>query len=322
MQPVHAADARAPFSARPPEGISVVYPTRDRPQFITQSLTALLQNTVLPDEIVVVDQSRTDASRRAITALGSPLIVHVGSTETGLSRARNTGIRSSRFSIIGFIDDDCIPALNWIASAKSVIQRAPESAVWVGKVFYEERYITDEVIQASPETCYSLKGTNDPWRFGPAGGNSFFPRKTFDRVGLFDPLLGQGSEFPSSEDGDMVYRIFKANLQVTYSDRIRSYHLKWRSEDDELGNSYNYGLGFGALMAKHAAQGDYYPATVIFGRHFLPNYFLVPLCFLLGRRRKFRHSLKWSQSIAHGFFRWRRLHRPQAADPRRSVPRA
>jgi len=305
-----------------PEGISIVYPTRDRPQFITQSLTALLQNTVLPDEIVVVDQSRTDATGRAIAALGSPLIVHVPSTETGLSRARNTGIRSSRFSIIGFIDDDCIPARNWVASAKSVIQRSPESAVWVGKVFYDEHDISDPVIQASRETFYSRKGTHDPWRFGPAGGNSFFPRTTFDHVGFFDPLLGQGSEFPSSEDGDMVYRIFKANLQVTYSDRIRSYHLNWRSEDDELGNSYNYGLGFGALMAKHAAQGDYYLATVVFGRHFLPNYFLVPLCFLLGRRRKFRHSLKWSQSIVQGFVRWRRLHRAQSAAPRRSGPPA
>ena len=311
---MQSTDATPTVSSVPrPEGISIVYPTRDRPQFITQSLKALLQNTVLPDEIVVVDQSRTDATRRAIAALGSPLVVHVPSTETGLSRARNMGIRSSRFSIIGFIDDDCIPARNWIASAKSVIRRSPGSALWVGKVFYEERYITDDVMDAAPETFYDRKGIHDPWRFGPAGGNSFFPGATFDRVGLFDPLLGQGSEFPSSEDGDMVYRIFKANLQVTYSDRIRSYHLNWRTENDELRNSYNYGLGFGALMAKHAAQGDYYIATVVFARHFLPNYFLVPLCLVLGRRRKFRHSLMWSQSIVEGFLRWRRLHRPHLA---------
>jgi glycosyltransferase involved in cell wall biosynthesis len=313
MQPIHAAGARGSASAPSPQGISIVYPTRDRPEFITQSLTALLQNSVLPDEIVVIDQSRTDATRRAIATLGSPLIVHVPSTETGLSRARNMGIRSSRFSIIGFIDDDCIPARNWIAAARSFIQRMPESAVWIGKVFYDARYISDDVIQAARETCYRLKGTNDPWRFGPAGGNSFFARTTFDRVGLFDPLLGQGGEFPGAEDGDMVYRILKANLQVSYSDLIRSYHLNWRNEDEELRNTYNYGLGFGALMAKHVAQGDYYLATVVFGRHFLPNYFLVPLCLLLGRRRKFRHSLKWSQSIAHGFFGWHRLHRAQPA---------
>jgi glycosyltransferase involved in cell wall biosynthesis len=321
MQAIQALDGHGPTLTSPSTGISVVYPTRDRPQFIAQSLTALLANTVLPDEIVVVDQSRTDATRQAIAALGSPLIVHVHSTEAGLSRARNTGIRSSRFPIIGFIDDDCIPARNWVASAKSVIERAPGSAVWVGKVFYDGRFITDEVIAGSRETWYSLKGRNDPWRFGPAGGNSFFPRSTFNRVGCFDPLLGQGSEFPSSEDGDMVYRIFKANLEVTYSDRIRSYHLSWRSEDDELRNSYNYGLGFGALMAKHAAQGDYYPATIVFGRHFLPNYFLVPLCFMLARRRKFRHSLKWSQSIVQGFFRWRRLHRSRSENSRRRIPR-
>jgi len=319
MHAIQAADAQGPTATSPPQGISIVYPTRDRPQFIAQSLTALLGNTVLPDEIVVVDQSRTDATRHVVEALESPLIVHVPSTEVGLSRARNTGIRSSRFPIIGFIDDDCIPARNWIASAKSVIERVPGSAVWVGKVFYDERYITDEVIEASQETCHSLRGTHDPWRFRPAGGNSFFPRHTFDRVGYFDPLLGQGSEFPGAEDGDMVYRISKANLQVTYSDRVRLYHLNWRTEDDELGNAYNYGLGIGAVMAKHAARGDYYPATVIFG-HFLPHYFLLPLYFLLGRRRKFRHSLNWSQSIVQGFFRWRRLHRSRSGSLR-GIPR-
>ena len=72
-------------------------------------------------------------------------------------------------------------------------------------------------------------------------------------------------------------------------------------------------------MAKHAAQGDYYPATVIFGR-FLPHYFLLPLYFLLGRRRKFRNSLNWSQSIVQGFFRWRRLH-PSRSGSFRGIPR-
>src|SRR2546428_2491592 len=149
MHAIQAADAHGPTATSPPRRISIVYPTRDRPQFIAQSLTALLGNTVLPDEIVIVDQSRTDATRRAVGAFESPLIVHVPSTEVGLSRARNTGIRSSRFPIIGFIDDDCIPGRNSVASAKSVIERVPESAVWVGKVFYDERYITDEVIEAS-----------------------------------------------------------------------------------------------------------------------------------------------------------------------------
>ena len=302
-----------PARADSPEGISIVYPTRDRPDFLSRSLKALLDNTVLPDEIVVVDQSRTDATRDAIAALDCPLIVHVRSAETGLSRARNLGIRSSGYPIIGFIDDDCIPARNWIASARAVIQRVPDSGVWVGKVFYDERDISDEVIEAARETWYSLLGTNDPWRFGPAGGNSFFRRSTFDRVGLFDPLLGQGSEFPGSEDGDMVYRLFKANLRVTYSDLIRAYHLNWRSEDQEIDNSYNYGLGFGAMMAKYVAQGDYYPATVIFARRFFPNYVLVPISLVLGRRRKFRHSLRWSQSIILGYTRWRRLHRGRSA---------
>ena len=46
--------------------LSVVCPTRDRPQMIVRSLTHLLANSRLPDEIVVVDQSTDDATRVAL----------------------------------------------------------------------------------------------------------------------------------------------------------------------------------------------------------------------------------------------------------------
>ena len=287
--------------------ISVIYPTRDRPDFLLKSLAALLKNRVLPDEIIVVDQGRTDATARALDELGQARIVHVPSAETGLSRARNTGIQASRFPIIGFIDDDCIPAENWLAAAHELIEKLPESHVWIGEVYNTIRDICETARAESRKRTFSLRGRNDPWRLGPTGGNSFFRRSVFERIGRFDPLLGQGSVFPGAEDGDMIYRVLCHGLQVTYTNAIRAFHPDWRSQEEEIKNARNYGMGVGAMLAKFAAQGDYYPATVIFCRSFLSRYLAVPYNLVLGRRVKYQINLEWSRSIIQGFLAWRAM---------------
>ncbi|MFQ5716238.1 MAG: glycosyltransferase family 2 protein [Nitrospinales bacterium] len=289
------------------EGISVVYPTRDRPELLMRSLNALLENNVLPDEILVVDQSRDDATRRALAALNCARVVHVPSDETGLSRGRNQGILKSRFPIIGFLDDDCIPAKNWIQSAREAIQAFPRSHAWVGEVFATATDDPESIPQDIPKKYTRARGFHNPWRMGPWGGNSFFRKSAFDKAGLFDPFLGQGSDFPGAEDGDMIYRIMKKNLRVTHINTIRCVHVGWRGDEEEICNGYNYGMGVGAMLAKYAANGDYYPLGVIFPRSFLSRYFAVPFNLMLGRKKKFGIHLGWSRGIVEGFLKWRRM---------------
>ncbi len=292
--------------------ISVVYPTRDRPDFLLKSLDALLKNRVLPDEIIVVDQSRSDATARALEELGQARIVHLPSAETGLSRARNSGIQASRFPIIGFIDDDCIPAENWLAAAHAIIEKLPESHVWIGEVYNTIGDLCETARAGSGERTFSLRGRNDPWRLGPTGGNSFFRKSVFETVGLFDPLLGQGSVFPGAEDGDMIYRVLRHGLQATYTNTIRAFHPDWRSQEEEVKNAHNYGMGVGAMLAKFAAQGDFYPVTVIFCQSFLSRYLAVPYNFVLGRKTRLRINREWSRSIIQGFSAWRARHGREA----------
>jgi GT2 family glycosyltransferase len=70
--------------------ISVVVPTRDRPELLQRCLEALEKQTV-PVEIVVVE----DAEGR------------------GPAWARNEGVRRAQGEVICFTDDDCAPFPNW-----------------------------------------------------------------------------------------------------------------------------------------------------------------------------------------------------------------
>lgn len=289
--------------------ISIIYPTRNRPEQLKQSLQALLQNTLLPLEIIIVDQSTNDATESVIKNMAHPLLRHVRSDLTGLSRARNSGIQASRGDVLGFLDDDCIPAENWLAASVEASAQDSASSVWIGEVYNDAARISKAAIATTPVKSLSLMGKNDPWRLGPTGGNSFFRKQVFTQVGLFDPDLGQGGTFPGAEDGDMIYRVLKHGLQVTFTDTIRAYHTDWRNEADEIQNAYNHGLGVGAMLAKYLMQGDLYPCLVIFPRNFLFRYPAIAYHFFRSNAVRMKISINWAKSILLGFIGWYRNHR-------------
>jgi glycosyltransferase involved in cell wall biosynthesis len=85
--------------------ISVVVPTRDRPELLQRCLEALEKQTV-PVEIVVVE----DKEGR------------------GPAWARNQGVRQSQGQIICFTDDDCAPFPNWAETLAKPIQAGKAQA--------------------------------------------------------------------------------------------------------------------------------------------------------------------------------------------------
>jgi glycosyltransferase involved in cell wall biosynthesis len=286
------------------ERISVVYPTCGRPDFLVRSITALLQNELLPDEILVVDQSRGAETGQALAAFGNARIVHLPSDERGLSRARNLGIRSSRFPVLGFIDDDCIPARDWVLRAAELIRDQQDVGVWIGPMVYEERLLA----QPARPTTVKLDGVFDPWRYDPSGGNCFYRRTVFEALGPYDPLLGQGSNFPGAEDGDMLYRMLRARVGATYTDTVRVFHLPWRGPVEKLNNRYNYGCGAGAMLAKYFKPRDLPSMTNIFARHFLKKFLLAPYYRVFGPRREYEMNATYARGLVDGFLGWRRLH--------------
>jgi GT2 family glycosyltransferase len=97
--------------------VSAVIPTKNRPALLAETVRALLAQTIVPDEVVVVDQSATDEGRRAVTALVEaapaatrPTLVYVWDHAiNGAAAARNAGLDRARGEIVVFCDDDVVP---------------------------------------------------------------------------------------------------------------------------------------------------------------------------------------------------------------------
>ena len=87
--------------------VSVVVPTRGRPDLVGRAVGSALAQTMRELEVVVVADGPDDATMRALRAIPDPrLVVEALPEPRGIGAARNAGVRLARGRWIAFLDDD------------------------------------------------------------------------------------------------------------------------------------------------------------------------------------------------------------------------
>lgn len=105
---------------QPSPTISVVIPVHDEARILARCLRALLAQTELPDEILVVDNACTDDSVRI--ALGFPRVRVVSEPRPGVTYARTAGFDAATCDIIARIDADTVVRADWVERIRSDFQ--------------------------------------------------------------------------------------------------------------------------------------------------------------------------------------------------------
>lgn len=86
--------------------VSVVVPLYNKGKTIRRTLDAIIGQTVGNIEIVVVDDGSTDGSAEIVEEVRDSRIRLIRQLNSGVSQARNNGVRQSRCDLIAFIDAD------------------------------------------------------------------------------------------------------------------------------------------------------------------------------------------------------------------------
>ena len=115
---------------------SVITPTKNRPVFLAEAVRALLAQTVLPDELIVVDQSDDDRGRQQVTTLVDavptvrrPRLVYVlDRSINGAAAARNAGLDRAGGDILLCCDDDVVADPRVVDRLLAHYRVAPECA--------------------------------------------------------------------------------------------------------------------------------------------------------------------------------------------------
>ena len=85
--------------------ISVLIPAYNAEDTIAETLASVLSQTLLPDEIIVVDDGSTDHTAKVAAAASSSIRV-IGQTNRGPAAALNMGVKLATGDLLSFIDAD------------------------------------------------------------------------------------------------------------------------------------------------------------------------------------------------------------------------
>jgi len=114
---------------------SVLILTQNRPQILKKCLASLIKQTVLPDQIVVVDNGSGEKTEKAILEFKKKIkIDYFQEKIKGEAFSRNRALKLAKGDILIFIDDDCVADKNWVENIINFFQKNPKPDGIVGRV--------------------------------------------------------------------------------------------------------------------------------------------------------------------------------------------
>jgi GT2 family glycosyltransferase len=226
--------------------VSVVVPTIGRPEQLGRLLESLARCSPLPEEIVVVDQSREEKVARVAGRFAGLGVRMVPCDREGFSLAWNVGLREARHDSILGVDDDCTVGADWVSRAWEHARRHP-GAVVTGQV----------LPRGDPSATPSTKSDPEPHDYTGElrcnvlyTGNMVLDRRAALEFGGFDERL------PKAADNDFCYRWLRAGNELRYEPDMVVWHEDWRTPDELRELYVHYARAQGMFYAKHLRRGD------------------------------------------------------------------
>lgn len=234
-------------------GVSVVIPTKDRPQDLLDAVSSILDADALPAEIVVADQSTGERAR--LPAADGVDVVHLALRSVGVSRARNAAIAAVRHDVLVFTDDDVLVERDWLTRLVEPLLAAPPRTATTGGVLpaTTDGHVPSLTQRTEPQV-FSGRPFCDPL----FSNNMALRRQAFDDVGGFDERFGAGAPFSNAEDNDLGYRLLEAGYEIVFVPDAILYHRGVRRGRALARLDYSYGRGQGAFYAKHMSLRDHH----------------------------------------------------------------
>jgi len=200
------------MSAVPGITVSIVVPTKGRPQLLNRCLASL----VLQDfdrrrfEIIVVDDGPDNDTREAVigwstcTAGSGPEIAYIPSMGPhGPAAARNRGWHAARGDIVAFTDDDTVAETGWLQKGHQAFEDGVD-AVW-GRIHMP-------LNGDGKPTDYERDARNlESAEFVTA--NCFVRKRVLERVGGFDERF----RFAWREDSDLYFNLLSHDARIVHA---------------------------------------------------------------------------------------------------------
>lgn len=183
--------------------VSVIIPTYQRANLVSQAIESVLAQTYTDYEIIVVIDGSTDNTKEVLAQFKDKITV-IYQENKGLSAARNTGIMATKGLYVAFLDDDDLWAPNKLEKQLACFESNPK----IGLVYSDGFFFNEKSVL--PDKWTSVYPPPPVWQFLALFARNVIlastvvvPRECLEEVGLFDETL------KSCEDYDLWLRIIE-----------------------------------------------------------------------------------------------------------------
>ncbi|MEH2259377.1 hormogonium polysaccharide biosynthesis glycosyltransferase HpsE [Nostoc sp.] len=232
--------------------ISVAIPAYNGATRLPKILDKLLAQTGVEQfswEIIIVDNNSSDNTYEIIQNYqkiynGNCHLRYFLEPEQGAAFARLRAVREAKGQLIAFLDDDNLPAPDWLSEAYTFGLEHPQAGAWSGQIHGSFEVKPPENFERIQAFLAIREHGSNPYLFDAGNlrlppGAALVVRKQawYESVPKVLILKGRlGKSMIGGEDLEPLLYLHKAGWQIWYNPTMHTYHQipHWRLERDYL----------------------------------------------------------------------------------------
>jgi glycosyltransferase involved in cell wall biosynthesis len=216
---------------------------------LLERLQAQVEVEEIKWEIVIIDNNSTDHTSEVIrhfqtTWIGNCVLRYFLEREQGVTFARLCAVREAKGELIGFLDDDILPAPDWVAQAIAFGKMHPQAGAYGGQIHGDFEVKPPENFQKIQGFLAIRERGTEPHLYHPENlslppGAALVIRKQAWDESVPNQLVLKGRVNKlkvAGDDFEVLLHIHKAGWEIWYNPTMLAYHQipHWRLEKDYL----------------------------------------------------------------------------------------
>lgn len=235
---------------------SLIIGTLNRSNCIRYCLESLRNQTYSEFEIIIVDQSEDDLTKKVLEDFRDLTIVYERVAFKGLSKARNEAIRQAKGDYLCLIDDDAYYCEDYLSNIGKHIKPNKKTIVsgYLWNATTKNDFVNYKKLIDGKKLSY-----RQVIRYCPSPAISF-PKEIISVSGNFDEEFGVGAKYGAGEETDFIIRAMSHGYVVRYYSDVKALHphekLATTISSVDIKKKCSYSFGFGAMYEKHFFLGN------------------------------------------------------------------
>ena len=244
--------------------VSIIIPAWNEAERIADCLINATRQTVMPYEVIVVDNKSTDDTVKVVQNFmhdhpEAPIRLLHQDKEQGLIPTRNFGLNAATGDVLGRFDADCMIKPDWVEVVSGIFTEDPEAMGATGPVMYYDM----------PSRHFGLKGDNSIRKRiyrADDGQPLLFGSNMALRASAWHQISGEVCRDRSDvmhEDIDISLHLIGKGLKTVYSPRMIA-GMSARRMDTSLSSFLNYMRRFKNTFDAHPQHWRKHKPEILF----------------------------------------------------------